>query len=274
MEKNKFNKILVVCHEKQTPNHVSTVERTLDIIRGINPNPCCINFNELHDDHFKDKDLVITIGGDGTFIRTTHFLRGDTPIFGINSEPETSNGGLTTLNRHDIEELRDILNGKFKIIKKPRARAIRNGELIKELALNEVYVGATNQFHTSRYIIRHKGKEEEHRSSGVLIVTGSGSHAWYKSAGGKPFNHDSKKLKFLVREPFICRLFNPKITRGEISEGEKIIFKSKRKDGGIISIDSWPAYDFNEGDVVEIRLSSQPLNVIAKDNENESKKTN
>jgi NAD+ kinase len=268
----KFNKILIVCHEKQTPNHISTVNQTMEILKKINKNHNCISFSELHDEHFEDKDLVITIGGDGTFIRTTHFLRGDTPILGINSEPETSNGGLTTLNRDEIQELNNILNGKFKIIKKPRARAIRNGQLIKELALNEVYVGAANQFHTSRYVIKHKGKEEEHRSSGVLVVTGSGSHAWYKSAGGTPFNHDSEKLKFLVREPFISRIFKPKLTNGDIEKEEKIIFKSKRKDGGVISIDSWPTYDFNEGDIIEIRISGQPLKVIVKDDEENKEK--
>ncbi len=259
-----FNKILVVRHEKEAPNHRLTVNRVLGILNELKKDVSCISFNELHDTHFLDKDLVITIGGDGTFIRTAHFIRGDTPILGINSEPETSEGKLTTLSRDEIESLKEILKGEHEVIDRLRARVIRNGELIKELALNEVYVGATNQFHTSRYLIRHKGREEEHRSSGVLVVTGSGSTAWYQSAGGKPFSHHHKELRFIVREPFRGRVFQPKIIQGEIEKDETISFESKREEGGIVSIDSWPTYDFNRGDKVEVRLSHQPLKVVIK----------
>jgi NAD+ kinase len=268
MENKKFNKILIVRHEKQSPKHEETVAKVMDILKKSKKDFSCIKFNELHDCHFEDKDLVITIGGDGTFIRTSHFMRGDTPILGINSEPETSEGALTTLNQDEVECIKDILKGDYEIIKRLRARVIRNGELVKELALNEVYVGAANQFHTSRYVIKHRNEEEEHRSSGVLVVTGAGSRAWYLSAGGEPFAHDEPKLKFLVREPFVSRIFQPKLTKGEIEKDEKIIFESKREDGGVISVDSWAIYDFNKGDTVEVRLSSQPLNVITKNNKN------
>jgi len=266
--KNNFNKILLVCHEKQTPNHLETIAQTIDILKKHGKEYSCITFNELHDNPFKNKDLVSTIGGDGTFIRTTHFLRGETPILGINSEPETSEGGLTTINRYEIDELNKILDNEYKITKKPRARAIRNRELIPELALNEVYIGSAYQFHTSRYIIKYKGLDEEQRSSGVLVVTGSGSHAWYKSAGGTSFNHNNNKLKFIVREPFSSRIFNPEILKGDIDKEEKISFISKRRDGGIIAIDSYSTYDFNDNDYIEVRVSSQPLNVITKSEAN------
>lgn len=261
-----FNKILIVYSEKLTENHLDVVEKVKNILAGKNLS--VIKFSDLHTDYFKDIDLVVTIGGDGTFLRTSHFLRNN-PILGINSEPKLSEGALTTLNATELEQLNDILNGNYKIMQRPRARIIKNNKLIGELALNEVYVGSANQFHTSRYIIKFNNREEEQRSSGVLVVTGSGSKAWYRSAGGKPFNHNDEKLAFLVREPYFGNLFNPKILNGEIKEGEKIAFESKRNNGGVIAIDSWPTYNFNKGDIVEVRLSSQPLNVIVKnDKEN------
>jgi NAD kinase len=264
METKKFNKILIVRHEKKNKKHEETIKKVIDILKESKKEFSCIKFGELHYDHFEDKDLIITIGGDGTFIRTTHFMRGDTPIIGINSEPETSEGALTTLKRDEIDNLKEILQGNYDTIKRLRARIIKNGERVKELALNEVYIGAASQFHTSRYVIKHRGHEEEHRSSGVLVVTGAGSTAWYKSAGGAPFKHDEEKLKFLVREPFVSRIFQPKLTNGDIKKDEIITFESKREDGGVISIDSWAIYDFNKGDIIEVRLSSQPLNVITK----------
>lgn len=258
-----FNKILVVYNEKKTEKHLRTIEQTNETLRRMRKEFSPIKFYDLHADYFTDKNLIITIGGDGTFLRTSHFIRGK-PILGINSEPELSEGALTTLNFDEISSLEEILNGNHETLKRPRARVLRNHQLIKELALNEVYIGAANQFHTSRYIIKLNGNEEEHRSSGVLVVTGSGSRAWYKSAGGVPFRFDEEKLAYLVREPYRSRLFNPQMINGYLNKNEKIEFESKRKDGGVIAIDSWATYDFNLGDVIDIRLSSQPLKVIVK----------
>jgi NAD+ kinase len=252
--------ILVVYNEK----HVSTLERTENILKKSGKKSSFIKFSELNDDYFDDRNLVITIGGDGTFIRTTHFMGGETPILGINSEPELSEGALTSLNKDEISYLEDIIEGNYKLIQRPRARAILNGQLIKELALNEVYVGTANQFHASRYIIEINGNKEEHRSSGVLVATGSGSTSWYKSAKGTPFDYNEEKLAYLVREPKTSRIFNPQLINGYIEKDKKITFKSTRKYGGIIAIDSWKVYDFNEGDIAEVRLSGQPLNVIVK----------
>ncbi|MBR9705598.1 hypothetical protein GOV14_01045 [Candidatus Pacearchaeota archaeon] len=262
MENNEFNKILIVYSEKQTETHKKTIEDTKKYLTSLEKDFKTIAFNELHDDHFQDIDLVVTIGGDGTFIRTTHFMRGDTPILGINSEPEFSEGALTSIKNDQVHELGNFLTGNYKVLKRPRARVLHNGKIIQELALNEVYVGTKDQFHTSRYILEHNGKEEEHRSSGALVVTGSGSSAWYKSAGGTPFPAHEKKLKLLVREPFQSRIFNPEMIESEIEEGKKIKFTSKRSYGGVVAIDSYATYDFNNGDIIEIRISSQPLCVI------------
>ena len=98
-------------------------------------------------------------------------------------------------------------------------------------------------------------------SDASSIVTSSGSNAWYKSAGGKPFP-EQDILKFLVREPFSGRIFKPKILVGEIKPREKISFESKRYAGGVIALDSDAVYEFNNNDKAEIQLSDKPLNVI------------
>ncbi len=258
-----FNKILVVYKDKKTEKNIKTIEKTKEILKRTGKEFDSIKFSDLHTDYFIDKDFIITIGGDGTFLRTSHFIR-EKPILGVNSEPELSEGALTSLSFDEINSLEEILDGNYKDIKRPRARVMKNNRLIKELALNEIYVGAEKQFHTSRYIIRLNENEEEHRSSGVLVVTGSGSRAWYESAGGTPFGFDEEKLAYLVREPYISRIFKPQMISGYINNNERIEFESKREYGGIVAIDSRPSYDFNLGDIVDIRLSKQPLKVIVK----------
>jgi len=220
-----------------------------------------LGFNELKRKDVLNVDLVITIGGDGTFVKAAHLVE-NSFILGINSNPETSEGALTSINLGEINKLRFLDKNNYCVIERPRAEVILNKKVLDEKAVNEVYIGAASQFHSSRYKIKFNGQEEEQRSSGILVSTGTGSAAWFSSAGGKPFHHEDKKLCFLVREPYIGkRLFKPTILNGEVLENKSIIVKSTRDFGGIIAIND-STYDFNSGDVVEVRLSDKPLKVI------------
>jgi NAD+ kinase len=257
-----FSSILIVC--KSCINGESAPLRVVEKVKEIlkDKKVSLIKLSELKKSDISNKDLIITIGGDGTFLKVSHFLN-EQPILGINSEPEKSEGALTSMKESEIDKLKEILQGRFRTIQRQRAAVKINNTLIDEHALNDVYAGASNQFHTSRYVINFKGNKEEQRSSGVLIVTGSGSTAWYKSAHGKPFSHDEKKLKFKIREPYFGNLFKPKILDGELAEGEKMLLESRRHEGGVIAIDSNKTYQFNFGDTAEIELSKCHLNTIA-----------
>ncbi|MCA9487954.1 MAG: NAD(+)/NADH kinase [Nanoarchaeota archaeon] len=252
----KFNKILVVYTNKNSKNHKECLKNVKDYLSNSEFE---IVFSKSEDFEriILDFDLIITIGGDGVFLRVSHFIV-DIPIFGINSDISSSQGELTSLSCFDVNILDNVLKGNLKIDERERIDVFLNGELINERALNEVYVGSANQFHTSRYSVFLDGKEEEHRSSGILIVTKTGSTAWYKSAGGKPFEKDI--LKYLVREPSINRVFDSKILSGEIID--KIKIDSKMNYDGILALDSNKIYPFNFGDSVELKKSNKPLKVV------------
>lgn len=256
-----FKKILIVYSEKLTSKHLETVEKVRNLLREKNSHT--VKANELNETCFENVDLVITVGGDGTFIRAASFID-ESLILGINSEPEQSEGGLTTIKENELDFIKDVLDNKFNIIKKDRIKIKIDGKEIKENVLNEVYIGTEHQFHTSRYILKFKGKEEEQRSSGILIATGSGSNVWYKSAGGIQFPYNSCKLKFLIREPFFARLFKPKLLNGEINPGEKMEVVSKRYAEQVIVLDSNKVYPFNNNSTAEIKISDSPLKIIVK----------
>lgn len=209
---------------------------------------------------FRDVDLVITLGGDGTFIAAANMIE-NSYIIGINSQPGRSEGALTSITINEVDKLKNIFQGDFKIIKRNRAKIKLNGVILEEHAVNEVYVGAELNSHTSRYVIKFKDSEEEHRSAGVIISTGTGSKAWYRSVGGEPFAHNENKLGFIVREPYIGKIFCPSVLNGEIFPGEKVIIESKRTYGGVVSV-GYNNYPFDMGDVVEIELSDTPLNNV------------
>ena len=252
-----FNKILIVYSEKESKNAkvINQIKKILN--KKIKKIVCVRN---LQFNLFKDIDLVITIGGDGTFIRAASFIK-QTPILGINSESKTSEGALTSINESEINSISKILENP-KIIKRKRIEIEKNNVILDKLALNDVFIGSQNQFHTSRYEIKFNNQKEEQRSSGVLIASGSGSSAWYKSAGGEIFNYNSEDLHFIVREVYKGRIFNPKIIKGKIKPQDNFEIKSKMHNFGVIALDSNNIYEFRFGDTCKIKISKIDLNVL------------
>lgn len=256
-----FKKILVVCSDKKTSEHLETKRIVKNILIKNKIDFLFLSSEVIKEKNFYDVDLVITLGGDGTFVKASGFVENQ-KILGINSDNKTSEGALTSLSSDKIDKLNEILAGNFSIINRERAIVKKNGLLLRGIVLDIIYVGTVSQFHASRYIISYKGNKEEQRSSGVLISTGSGSTGWYKSAGGKPFEYDSRLLKFLIREPYIGKnLFKPKILGGEIRDGEKIEIESTKDFGGIVVLDN-DEYPFNRGEKIEVMLSDKPLKEI------------
>ena len=248
-----FKNILLVISKKNTPTHLQTIEK----IKEILPQHQQIPITQLNKEHLQNKDLIITVGGDGTLIKTSHFLD-KTPILGINSEPQKSEGALTVLHNKQLEKIKEILKGNYKIIQRTRIKTLLNNRQL-ENAINEVYIGSFSQFHASRYTIKFNDKQEEQKSSGILIATPTGSNAWYKSAGGIPFS--DKKLKFLVREPYKGKLFQPKILEGEIKNNQLTII-SEMHHRAVIAIDSATVHNLKYGDKIQISISKSPLNII------------
>jgi hypothetical protein len=260
MIQKEIRNILVVFKDKITEKIPDLKKRIEFALKGRKHS--IVEFAKLEKEDLYNVDLVITVGGDGTFVKAANWIE-DSLIIGINSHPETSEGALTSLDINQIDFLEKIFFGKFNVTKMDRIKVTLNGKVLPELSTNEVFLGAISQFHSSRYVISYKGKEEEQRSSGVIVCSGTGSTAWYKSAGGKPFSYSEKKLAFLVREPYIGdRLFKSKIINGYVQEGDKLIIKSKRDRGQVIAIND-VIYDFNSDGIAEIELSDKPLNVIS-----------
>lgn len=76
-------------------------------------------------------DLVITIGGDSTFLLTSQLIRSDkTTILGINPHPDTSNTFTIPVRyRVDIRRIFEkLLTGDYTVLRRSRIRIIMTGE--------------------------------------------------------------------------------------------------------------------------------------------------
>lgn len=220
--------------------------------------------------NFCNKDsLVIILGGDNYFQYVSHFL-GNQMVIGVNSDPDRSEGALMLFNADNFDRLiTGLKNGNVKIEKWIRLQIILDGKKIASEALSEVYIGSKERFNISKYKIRFKGQEEEQKSSGVLVATGSGSTGWYKSAYGDcqnklthVFPKNAKEAHFIVTELFRGKLNTNRLEKGAIGIGDKLEIISLGKDKNVVSIDSKLNFNFPFGSKVEIGLSENPLNVI------------
>ena len=228
-------------------------------LRKRNINFKCIERSEIEKTIFRNKNLVIVIGGDGTFLRTSHFIKNEL-LLGVNSDPNKKEGFFMSCCKNDFDKKFELfLKNKFYVEKLTRLKSKINKKKICP-ALNEVFIGNKIPYKTSLYKLFFDHKTEEQKSSGVLVGTFSGSNAWLKSAGVKPFS-SSKKFYFIVREPYTGKLTKPLLTKGFVGYNNTIKIKSGMNNG-IVAVDSNKEYRFKKGSVIEISISKNPLNVI------------
>jgi NAD+ kinase len=207
----------------------------------------------------QDVDMMISVGGDGTFLDASHYLL-DIPILGVNSSESSSFGHFCAGDERNFGEILDqIENGTFKANNLTRLELILNGELLPDLVLNEVLVAHENPAATSRHRLLLRGKSEEQKSSGIWIGTASGSTGSLRSAGGTVLPITDKRFQFVVREPCIRPKEKWQLEKGILEPTEAFKIVSEMRTGSIFVDGSHLAHQFYLGDELLIRPSTSPL---------------
>lgn len=180
-----------------------THERTLALVRKIigahRVNEWKVERLQARD--AEGKDLVITVGGDGTVL-TANSLDADIPLLTVNSDPAGSIGMYTRCTAETFAALFDAwLSGKAveEIIPRLQVR-IDNGVCWR--VLNECLFASANPAAMTRYVLDTGTAREAQRSSGVWVATAAGSTAAIRSAGIEPVDLHQPALLYKVREPF------------------------------------------------------------------------
>lgn len=155
--------------------------------------------------NISDLDCVITLGGDGTVLFSSHHLSyTDIPILGIRSSEE-SVGHLCALDYSNL----NLLPQKLKNIKEEIVLVERlcahvdfqsGGKLITPPILNDFLFSNKNPALTTRYEISLDSIEERHKSSGVWISTAAGSTAAIGTLDVPTQGVLDKNFQFKVRE--------------------------------------------------------------------------
>ncbi len=132
-------------------------------------------------------DLTITLGGDGTTLRTFRYLENEVPNLAINVGG--NRGILSEITMPEIDIAIDqILSDNIFLDRRIRVVASCSGQEFPP-ALNEIFINRQNLTKTSLFEIRFQNDTVMQKMDGVIISTPSGSTGHSYSLGG-PILHE------------------------------------------------------------------------------------
>lgn len=208
-------------------------------------------------------DLVVTVGGDGTFLKASHYVCHQ-PILGVNSVPGISVGALLSVKIDQFaSKMEEIWEGNFKIEKINRMSVSINEKIVKEQPLNDILFANQSPAGVCRYEIVLGKKREVQRGSGLWISSAIGSSAAIFAAGGKVMPRSSKQIQFLVREPFSGHRNEPyQLLQGYVQPRKELILNNQTINGALYIDGLQSVYPLAFGDQIRVVNSNAPLCII------------
>ena len=181
----------------------SAVDLALDRLQHLG-----VEAAEMHRDtpaELKGADLVVTLGGDGTFLAGARLAAPrEIPILGVNLGRL---GFLTELEAEDLEDgLRRFLDGDFRIEERTMLQVtlLRAGKSVAQsIGLNEVVVDHTGEARILRLEIDVGGLAVGViDADGAIVATASGSTAYALASGGPILEPTLDDLVLVPMSPF------------------------------------------------------------------------
>lgn len=214
---------------------------------------------EVADDIDKS-DIIISIGGDGTFLKSSRLSSGK-PIVGINTG---TLGYLTEVSPENIEKaLQDMKNGYYQI----EERMMLEGEVIRTTgetvripeSLNEIAI-TKNAFGVVRFDAVVNGKLiNSYTADGILVCTPTGSTAYNLSCGGPLIYPTAHIMTLTPIAPHT--ILNRSIILSDDSVVELKITELRQDTTSYVVYDGKPIEVFN-GDDVKIKKSDKITKII------------
>lgn len=212
---------------------------------------------------YRTFDLVITVGGDGTFLEAARKLGKDQYILGVNSDPHWSVGRFCSCSADGFSHaLHKILQGNVLLKRLSRLKLCLSGLDRPIECLNDILVCHPNPAAMSRYHIRIGRNEEEQRSSGIWLSTASGSTGAILSAGGKKMPLESRGIQYKPRELYQVPHKSYVLTGSLLAPGKKVTLVSHMPHGSIFMDGAHIKFPFAYGAKAEVSISPNCVNMI------------
>lgn len=163
-------------------------------------------------------DLIVTVGGDGTFLQAAHSIQG-VPILGVNSDSTRSEAVFCAATPKTFKRMcQKALTRSLPELKLFKLKLKINGKVYPVKAINDVLVTHEDPATMSRYRLKIGKRQEYQKSSGIWISTAAGSSSAVLAAGGVRLPWSSRKYQYRPRELYRGRLTHNKLTGGLLSQ--------------------------------------------------------
>ncbi|MGC8505384.1 MAG: NAD(+) kinase [Thermoplasmata archaeon] len=194
-----------------------------------------------------DADIVITIGGDGTVLRTLQNIK--SPILGINM------GGLGFLSEVEIGEVEStvykLIRNEYTIENTLKLKVMLNGYRLPD-SVNEILIHSDKISKIRRFSISTKNSFIDLTAAdGVIVATPIGSTSYSFSAGGPILYPTLRAMVISYLAPFISRSRSVVIP----PEEEILIRIIGEKQGCLLVIDGQYETEVSSNDEIRISVS-------------------
>lgn len=208
-------------------------------------------------------DLILTIGGDGTLLWASRLAGADVPMLAINSAPDHSVGFFTAGTTEDMQDvLADALAGRLAETRLTRMRVDVDGERVSNRILNDVLFAHHCPAATTRFSLTDGGQSAEYKCSGLWVSTAAGSTGALRSAGGRVMPAGSRRLQYLVREPYRPPGAPPVTAGGFVAAGDTLAVESHIRTGRLYVDGPHEARTIDIGARIEMGRSDEPLGLL------------
>ena len=201
-----------------------------------------------------DADVLITVGGDGTILRTLQ--ESEKPILGVNAGVL---GFLTEVQPEDIKPaIKRLLAGDYHVEERVKLKTVMNSKRLDD-ATNEAVIHTAQIAKMRHFSIAIDGQPAtEMRADGLIVATPTGSTCYAMSVGSSiidprvdalviapiaPFRLSSRpfvvpaksKITITIKEPRECILVIDGQREIPMTGHEKLVFTSSDKKARLIS---------------------------------------
>ncbi len=213
-------------------------------------------------DAIRGHDLVVTIGGDGTFLEASHYLERGV-LLGINSVPQESVGFFCRATAENfLEKIYQYLQGSGSLQTLHRLAIQIDGRRLGPLVLNDLLFSNQNPAGTTRYVLKTQKKSEEQKSSGVWVSPAPGSTAATKSAGGRVLPLDSERFQYVVREPYTPAGKKYRLIRGVLNPRERVEILSMMDEASLFIDGPHVCTPIHRGSRIVVTHADKPIRAI------------
>ncbi|HHV96658.1 MAG TPA: NAD(+)/NADH kinase [Clostridiaceae bacterium] len=254
----KYTGILASCLCKAGANVVMLSE----IAEKLNIDSCFIRKKSKEREIIKDADILVCLGGDGTFLKAARAVyKKNIPILGINLG---NLGFLTEVEKNEIEEaVNCLMVGKYIVEERMMLEAtiIRNDKIIgNDTALNDIVIsrGALSRILRVKTYINDVFVDM-FPGDGLIVSSPTGSTAYSLAVGGPIVEPD---IDLIIVSPICPHIL---YSRSFITASNRKVRAVIDEDYGhkaMVTVDGQKGYEIRGGDIVEVQKSNYTIKLI------------